>query len=838
MSRVSLWGWIVVSFWAGTMGAAEARVSFTKQIKPILAAKCFACHGPDEEERKAELRLDVRAEAVLSAIIPGKGKDSEVVQRITTGDADLVMPPADAKKPAITAEEAQLIERWIDEGAEFDAHWAYVVPQRPAIPTVKQREWPANAIDHFVLAKLEQAGLTPAPEAETATLARRLSFDVLGLPAAPEELARLKTEGYEAFVDRLLASRHFGERMAMYWLDVVRYADTGGYHSDNHREVWAYRDYVIEAFNRNKPFDQFTIEQLAGDLLPGATEEQRIASGFNRLLQTTEEGGAQPKEYAAKYAADRVRNTAAIWLASTMGCCECHTHKFDPFTIKDFYRFAAFFADVSEKAVGRQEQTKLPTPEQAAALQELDEALAAAKAALNVDTEELRASREKWEAIAREQPPQGLAAPALAALKAEAGKRTKKQDELVDAEFRKQAPELAAERKKVKQLEQARAAVDAQVLSTLVSMAVEPRVTRVLARGNWLDDTGDVVSPGYPAAFVSHLATGTSLRPDAAGQESAEARLTRLDLARWIVSRENPLTARVYVNRLWKLAFGRGISKSLEDFGSQGELPTHPDLLDWLATELVDSGWDTKHVLKLMLLSRSYRQSSLPSAAALAKDPTNELLSRQNRFRLDAEMIRDGALATSGLLVERIGGPSVKPYQPAGYWQYLNFPKREWENDQGEGLYRRGLYTYWQRTFLHPSLAAFDASSREECTVDRPRTSTPQQALVLLNDPTYVEAARALAVRLIQEGGDSTNERLQFAFEQVLLRGPREEEVAVLAPLVEKHRREFAADPAAAEKLLAIGDHKSPQAIEPVELATWTSVCRVLLNLHEAITRN
>jgi hypothetical protein len=820
---------------AGVAAAAESKISFTRQIKPILSGKCFACHGPDEKERKAELRLDVRDEAVASVIKPGDGGRSEMVVRITTSDADTRMPPADSKKPAITADEAKLIREWIDQGAEYDAHWAYVKPERPAVPSVSKADWPVNTVDRFVLAKLEAKGVSPSPEADRRTLLRRLSFDVVGLPPKPEDLKQdgeteRRREGgkdwYEAYVDRLLTSRHFGERMALYWLDVVRYADTGGYHSDNHRDVWAYRDYVIEAFNRNKPFDQFTIEQLAGDLLPGGTEEQRIASGYNRLLQTTEEGGAQPKEYAAKYAADRVRNTAAIWLASTMGCCECHTHKFDPFTQKDFYSFAAFFADVSEKPVGRQEQTKLPTPEQAAELKVIDEALGSAKAEYAVKTPELAAGREAWEAEAIAKPPKGKAASALAAaLKEEKEKRTPQQEELLDAEFRKQSPELKSVRERIAALEKDRAEVDAKVLSTLVSISVSPRTMRILPRGNWLDDSGEIALPAVPGFLNSE-------------PKPLEGQPSRLNLARWIASSENPLTARVLVNRLWKLAFGRGISRSLEDFGSQGELPTHPELLDWLATDFVDHGWDVKRTLKLMLMSRAYRQSSVPSKEALAKDPTNDLFSRQNRYRLDAEMVRDNALAVSGLLVDKIGGPSVKPYQPAGYWQYLNFPKREWENDKGENQYRRGLYTYWQRTFLHPSLAAFDASSREECTVDRPRSNTPQQALVLLNDPTYVEAARGLAGRILQNGGTITADRLQFAFHQVLTRKPNADEVAVLTGLLEKHRAEFATDKAAAEKLLTVGDLKSPAELDAAELAAWTSIARVVLNLHETITRN
>jgi len=817
--------------------AAEPKVSYSRQIKPILAGKCFACHGPDEKERKGELRLDVRDEAVPAVIKPQDAEHSELIVRITSDDADLRMPPTDSKKPGVTPEEVKLIRQWIDQGAEYDAHWAYVKPTRPEVPVVNQPDWPVNPIDYFILAGLEAKGLKPSPESDARTLVRRLSFDVIGLPPRWADLEKFadREKAYEAYVDELLASPHFGERMALYWLDIVRYADTGGYHSDNHRDVSPYRDYVIDSFNGNRPFDQFTVEQLAGDLLPGATTEQRIASGYNRLLQTTEEGGAQPKEYAAKYSADRVRNTAVIWLASTMGCCECHSHKFDPFTHQDFYSFAAFFADISEKPVGRQDQTKLPTAEQAAKLKEIDERLAAAKLELAVKTPELTASREKWEAATVAEPPKGLAGPVLEALKTEVAKRTAKQEELLDAEFRKQAPELAEERKKVTAIEKERSEFDATIPSTLVSMAVTQRTIRILPRGNWLDDSGEIVQPAIPA----FLSVGNALRgvPSVAAEETA-GRQTRLDLARWIASLENPLTARVFVNRLWALAFGRGIARSLEDFGSQGESPTHPELLDWLATDFALSGWDVKRTFKLILMSRAYRQSSAPSKEALAKDPTNDLFSRQSRHRLEAELIRDNALAVSGLLEKKIGGPSVKPYQPAGYWQYLNFPKREWQNDKGESQYRRGLYTYWQRTFLHPSLAAFDASSREEACAMRPRSNTPQQALVLLNDPTYVEAARALAGRILTEGGKSTAERLDFAFRQVLTRSPRPEEVKTLTALLEKHQREFAVEKESAQSFLAVGDLKSPESLDPAELAAWTSVSRVLLNLHETITRN
>lgn len=825
MSLLRCYWFLAVSvLWIGTSLSAEPKVSFSRHIKPILAAKCFACHGPDEKERKADLRLDLREAAIQSAIKPRDGAHSELHIRVVTEDVDARMPPTGSKKPAVTAGEAKLIRQWIDEGAEYDAHWAYVLPTRPAVPDVKAKDGLINPIDSFVMANLEAKGIAPSAAADARTLARRLSFDVLGLPASPKDVDDVARD-YEAFVDRLLESPHFGERLAQYWLDVVRYADTGGYHSDNHRDVWAYRDYVIKAFNANKPFDQFTVEQLAGDLLPSATDEQRIASGFNRLLQTTEEGGAQPKEYAAKYAADRVRNTSVIWLAATMGCCECHSHKYDPFTHKDFYSFAAFFADVSEKPVGRQDQTKLPTPEQTAELKAIDAKVAALKAEFPANSPELIAAREKWEAETTAKPPKGLAAPVLAALKDEKTKRTAAQEATLDDAFRKQAPELAEFRKRLEPLEKERAALDAAMLSTLVSISVPPRTMRILPRGNWLDDSGEVVQPAVPGFLGS-------------APPKDRKSLGRMDLARWIVSRENPLTARVFVNRLWKIAFGRGIVRSLEDFGSQGELPTHPELLDWLATDFMDHGWDVKRTFKLLLMSSTYRQASVPTKESLAKDPNNDLFSRQNRFRLDAEFIRDQALVVSHLWNDAIGGPSVKPYQPAGYWSYLNFPKREWENDHGAGQYRRGLYTYWQRTFLHPSLAAFDATSREECTADRPRSNTPQQALVLLNDPTFVEAARAFATRILKDGGQSTTERLRFAFQRALTRSPQANEVDELVKLLDHQQRDYAIDPAAAKLLMSVGDFVPPADLDPIELAAWTSIARVILNLHETITRN
>ena len=497
-------------------------------------------------------------------------------------------------------------------------------------------------------------------------------------------------DAYELLVDQLLASPQYGERMAAYWLDLVRYADTGGYHSDNHRDVALFRDYVINAFNVNKRFDQFTIEQLAGDLLPKPTMEQKIASGYNRLLMTTEEGGAQAKEYRAKYAADRVRNASTVWLGATLGCAECHDHKFDPFLTKEFYRFAAFFADIKEKAVGRQDQDRLPTPDQAAALQRLDRQIAPLQKFLDTRTPELDAALAKWEESLRLAEVRGLPKNVLEIALIQPDKRTGAQKQALAAHFRTLAPQLEPVRKELAKLQHRKEEMNKKVATTLISVSIPPRITRILPRGNWLDDSGEIVTPGMPASL--------------SWREVKDRRATRLDLARWLVAPENPLVARVFVNRLWKLFFGQGIVKTLDDFGSQGAWPTHPELLDWLAVEFRESGWDVKHMVKLMVLSRTYRQASSVREPLWQRDPYNVLLARQARFRLDAEMVRDNALAISGLLSREIGGPSVKPYQPAGYWAMLNFPKREWQNDKGENLYRRSMYTYWCRTFPHPSL--------------------------------------------------------------------------------------------------------------------------------------
>jgi hypothetical protein len=812
-------------------GATEPSVEFNRDIRPILSNNCYACHGPDNGLRKAKLRLDRDYDAQgvrggSSVLVPGKPAASELWKRITSAEPSEHMPPKKSNKE-LTKAQIALLGRWIEQGGKYQKHWSLLAPVKAELPPVTNTAWVKNPIDHFVLARLEAEQLAPAPEADRRTLLRRLSFDLTGLPPIPAEVdAFIGASGpraYEDAVDRLLASPHFGERLALFWLDLVRFADTGGYHSDNHRDVSLYRDWVIGAFNHNLPFDQFTTQQLAGDLLPGATPEQKIASGYNRLLQTTEEGGAQAKEYQAKYYADRVRNISTVWLGLTLGCIECHDHKYDPFTTKEFYQLEAFFADIQERSVGRQEQTPIYQPGQKEQLDKLDAAIAHRQKELAATTPELDEAQARWEADTRERGTNGLPKDIVALFAADAAKLSQKQKQALGTYYRANVDSsLAQPRRELAQLQKQKADLLKAVPTTLVTVATAPRPIRILPRGNWLDASGAIVQPGVPASLP--------------GLDAGAGRATRLDLARWLFAPENPLTARVFVNRLWALYFGQGIVKTLDDFGAQGSWPTHPELLDWLAVEFAESGWNVKHVIKLMVTSSAYRQASHADANRRGRDPNNTLVSRQAHFRLDAEMVRDNALAVSGLLVDKIGGPSVKPYQPAGYWRYLNFPTREWTNDAGADQYRRGLYTYWQRSFPQPSLLAFDAPSREECTVERTRSNTPQQALVLLNDPTYVEAARALAETMFR-AGKTPAERVDAAFRQALQRPAHAEEKRLLIGLLELHLAQYQADAKSAQLYLAVGARPAPKDIPASELAAWTDVARIVLNLHETITR-
>jgi hypothetical protein len=762
--------------------------SYNRDIRPILSDRCFACHGPDAGTREAELRLDTEAGAHEWAIMPGDSEGSEVLNRISTDDPDVKMPPVDSKKPPLTAEQIELIRKWIDAGAKYEPHWSYIPPQRSTVPAVKNEGAARNEIDRFVLACLEERGLTPSPEADKSTLMRRVYFDLTGLPPTPEEtdalLADESPDAYEKLVDRLLASEAYGERMASWWFDLVRFASTVGYHGDQEHRVTPYRDYVIKSFNDNLPFDQFTIEQLAGDLLPNPSMWQLVASGYNRLLQTTHEGGAQDGEYLAKHVADRVRNVSETWLAASIGCAECHDHKFDPYTAEDFYSLGAFFADVdhygSFQPIGSNSTPTERPPEMLAwtlpvyrEIEKLDKRIAELNATL-------------------------------------VGK--------LDGEWPKRRDELMALRRQ-------RLDLEAKFEPTLITQARAPREVKILPRGNWMDKTGAVVQPHVPH-FMKQI-------------EAEGRRANRLDLARWIVSPEQPQAARVVVNRLWQRFYGVGLSKSVIDLGSQGEWPSNQELLDWLAVDFVESGWDVKHLVRLMVTSNTYRQSSLPRPALETIDPENRLLARQSRFRLDAEQIRDNALAVSGLLVMQTGGDVSRPYQPAGYYAPLNFPEREYAASTDAQQFRRSVYVHWQRQFLHPWLMAFDAPTREECTAQRPISNTPSAALVLLNDPSFVEAARALASRVLASDKASTDdERIQWAWRTVAARAATSEEVALLKGLLEKHRKHFGEQRDAATALVSVGLSKRDEKQDAAELAAWTSVSRALLNLNETISRN
>jgi hypothetical protein len=650
---------------------------------------------------------------------------------------------------------------------------------------------------------------------------------LLGLPPSPQEVHAFESDkapdAYAKLVERLLASPHYGERMAQSWLDVTRFADTIGYHSDTPRNIWPYRDYVISAFNTNKRFDRFTKEQLAGDLLPDANQETRVGSAFNRLLLTTEEGGAQAKDYEARYLTDRVRAVGTVWLGQTTGCANCHDHKFDPITQKDFFRLGAYFADIEEGIVAAREPGMLlATPEQARELAGREAQLSELQKRYDAPHPEIAAAQATWEASVRE----GTApAEVLKIVKLDASQRTVAQTEKLIVHFKTIAPELAGLRKELADAKKAKNDFESAIPHCLVTVQNKtPRTVRILPRGNFLDETGETVTAATPAFLAP-------LRGAGGGQGG------RLELANWIVSRENPLTARTVVNRFWKQFFGNGISKVLEDLGAQGEPPANPALLDWLACEFVDSGWDVKHLVRLMVNSNVYKQTSTTSKSLLAADPNNREFVRQSRFRLEAEEVRDNALAISGLLSLKLGGPSVKPYQPERYWENLNFPVRDWTADKGESQYRRGLYTWWQRSFLHPSLLAFDAPSREECTAERNRSNIPQQALVLLNDPTYVEAARAFGVGILTRASGSPEQKLAWACQQALQRNPSASEQKTLLMVYNQQLAAYKADSAAVEALLKTGYAPLPAALDKPELAAWTHVARVLLNLHETITR-
>jgi hypothetical protein len=1043
--------WVVSqSFLSGSDIPDE--ILFNRDVRPFMSNTCFKCHGADVKAIEADLRLDLPEEAYrgrvgengkeITPIVPGHPEKSEAWRRISTKDKDDVMPPVE-NLHQLTERDKAIFKRWIEQGAEYQSHWAYITPERVDPPDVKNNTAARNAIDHFILAQLDKRSIEPSPEADRATLIRRLSLDLIGLPPTPKEvdefLKDTSEDAYEKVVDRLLASPHFGERMAVPWLDVVRFADSVGFHGDQLLNIFPYRDYVINAFNQNKPYDEFVTEQIAGDLLPSPSVEQLVATGFNRLNMVTREGGAQAKEYLAKYAADRVRAVSTAFLGSTMACAECHDHKFDPFSTKDFYSMAAFFADVKQYGV-YSDYKYTPEPElvgwnndfpfppeievkssylvrrKARLEKEFKELVDAEAKALLADSykqpgfnhwvEEVRSflvrHSDGWETLqpdnidtkattetsvledqsvlflngekfsdkneeyllefastpgsigtlkleilpdqahhgnifrgleiqthagkpssvprltvgvewqirraGKDQPKEIGIASAYANLVSEnyfngyiqtsigsefVSSRQHTKDAYELHYFLKTPVELNAGdelmvKLKSQHLGKVRVSVSpfgliqpghsidtemvaafttvdpdkTQILQraksfiqshdwhgsaytellklyasiaecrdgqafTAITKSTDPLTTRVLHRGDWKDETGEIVEPSPPEFLLGETPLLESQR------------LSRLDLAHWMTSPDNPLTSRAYVNRLWAQFFGSGLSAVVDDLGNQGEWPSHPDLLDWLSVEFVESGWDVKHMVKVMVSSASYRQSSRVRPALTDIDPNNRLLARQNPRRLEAEFVRDNALFIAGLIDPEIGGPSARPYQPAGYYEPLNFPVREYENDSDDRQYRRGVYSHWQRSYLHPMLANFDAPAREECTAQRTVSNTPQQALTLLNDPSFVEAARVTAQSLLSTtaGSGDFAAGLNQLYKKALARSPSEKEVKSLTEFFKARLAYYQEEPEEAEAFLLTGNAPVSDDLDSVELAAWSAVTRVILNLNETITR-
>ncbi|HEY3836007.1 MAG TPA: PSD1 and planctomycete cytochrome C domain-containing protein [Bryobacteraceae bacterium] len=1002
---------LAIALWAALPLQAEPPVDFTRDVRPILSDRCFTCHGPDEATRKVGLRLDVEESAKKPRgthipIVPGNPQASEMMKRIAPEKPAMRMPPPYSDRKPLNEKEVATIRTWIQQGAKWQSHWSFTPPVRHELPVVHNAAWVRNPIDNFVMARLEREHLTPSSETNRAALLRRVSFDLTGLPPTLAELDAFlgdkSPDAYEKQVDRLLASTRYGERMAVDWLDAARYADTHGYQTDPEKEMWPWRDWVINSFNSNLPYDQFTIQQLAGDLLPDATVADKIATGFQRNHRINAETGSIAEEFQAENVVDRVSTLGAVWLGLTIGCARCHDHKYDPITTREFYSLYAFFNNVEEVGNGGPRDgrgnykpyLKLPSPEQEQQLAAKDVELAEARKKLKALDKDLAARQAEWEPHALEAQPAwqvltpasakadggvtltvqpdgsvlaGGAMPAASIYELNAetplknitafrlelipdaslpeggsgrgagGKgvvtmfEVKRGDRKIDlgritADFKseeselnlvvrpaeqlkrgwgvnpemnkphyaviepsrmvdagrftirigseyegaqvgrfrisvtdsefpevmreetaailKTAPEARSEKDKtaltsyfvahlrerriasegVGKLQSERQAIENKIPSTMVMSEMEtPRDTFVLIRGSY-EKPGDKVTPTVPACLPP--------LPDGAPRN-------RLGLARWLVAPSNPLTARVAVNRMWQQFFGTGLVKTVEDFGAQGEPPSHPELLDWLATEFVRNGWNMKAMARLIVTSATYRQSSLASPALRERDPENRLLARGPRVRLPAEMIRDQALAVSGLLSAKMGGPSVKPYQPEGLWEQLSaFPGRKlFVRSTGEDLWRRSVYTYWKRTVPPPSLTVFDAPTREFCVVRRQMSSTPLQALALLNDEMYVETSRKFAERMMTEGGTLPAQRLGWALRLATSRRAKPAELAVLERGFQSRLAQYRQDHAAAEKLLSAGESPRNQKLDVAELAAYTTAASVILNLDEVITR-
>lgn len=750
----------------GGASAAESShvsaISYNFDVRPLLSDKCFACHGPDAQKRESGLRLDIEADAKAAlpenpgkyAIVPGKPEESELIRRITTANPDEIMPPPGAHLGALNEQEVAILRRWIKEGAVYETHWAFAPPQKVDAPEVNNKIWNSHAIDKFLYATMQSKGLTPNPQADAATLLKRIALDITGLP--PSE--SLKTfymanpaQHYEATIDSLLQSVHYGEKMAIHWCDVGRYADSYGYQDDNIRTQWPWRDWVIHAFNRNMPYNDFVLWQLAGDMLPNATKEQILATGFLRNHKYTEEGGVIPEEYRVEYLVDKVKTYTKGMLALTVECAQCHDHKYDPISQEDYYSIYAFFNNTPE--VGYQGDVSTSQP---------------AKTPVLAITQQER-------------------------------------DQLMHFISRRDTGTLTV---------------------SVMGELDKPRPTYILNRGVY-DAPGRQVQPSTPAAVLPF--------------DTARWQPNRLGLAQWTVSEKNPLTARVWVNRIWLEIFGKGLVSTTGDFGMQGSLPSHPALLDWLAADFVEHGWDTKRLIKQILMSAAYQQAATVSKQQLERDPDNIYLSRYPRQRLKAELLRDWVLATAGLLHPEVGGPSVKPYQPAGLWEAATSGRgvlASYKQDVGEKLYRRGLYTFIKLTVPPPSMVMFDASNRDQCEVERSQTNTPLQALVMLNDPTVLEAARVLAQQLVARHGTATPKALGEAYSRIACRPADKAVVNKLATYVEQQRKMLEKETEKAEKLLQAGMYPYDNKLPKPQVAALMQAILVLYNLDDTITKS
>lgn len=740
-------------------GQVPDNISYNFHVRPILSDKCFVCHGPDANKREAGLRLDIEEAAYKAlkenpsahALVPFKPQLSEVFLRISTKDSALIMPPKSSNLK-LSAYEISVIEKWIKQGAKYERHWAFSPPKSPKVPKVKKEDWVKNEIDHFILEKMEQNGLAPNPQADKERMLKRLCLDLTGLPPGIEMMDKFLADGssnaYAKVVETLLQSPAYGEKMALHWMDVSRYADSHGYQDDNYRSQWPWRDWVIHAFNKNIPYDQFITWQLAGDLMPDATKEQLLATGFNRNHKITEEGGVIDEEYRVEYVSDRTNAFGKALLGITLECAHCHDHKYDPFSQKEYYQVFAFFNNVKEVGL----ESTVGGPE-----------TYAKKPLMEISNEDIK----KILSFVNKQDTDRLIVSVMG---------------------------------------------DADTL----------RKTYILNRGVY-DDHGTEVEAGTPKSVLPF---------------SNRYAKNRLGLSKWLFDKQNPLTSRVFVNQVWQEFFGRGIVKTSGDFGMQGELPSHPELLDWLAVDFMNHGWDIKRLVKQIVSSATYQQSAMVSTEKLKIDPENILMARAPRYRIPAELVRDVVLASSGLLVKQIGGPSVKPYQPAGLWEAATSGRgilANYKQDHGKSLYRRGIYTFIKRTVPPPTMAIFDASNRDQCEVKRLNTNTPLQALVMMNDPTVLEASRVLAAKLLQEKS-AAEAKLVKAFRLIVCRNPNVKEVQLLNAYYADQLKVFQ-QKSKAEKILAIGAYPMPDKIDKRSLAAMMQVVTTIYNLEETITK-